>query len=83
MKYVLPFRVGIAVSKLRIATRSIVNFRPSDVIIASKTGSSVEVVGLWSHESDAIMATLITMHFRVIASRDQTRPSAWRVAIVS
>ena len=79
----LPFLVGIAVSKLRIATRSMVNGRRSDVIIASKTGSSADVVGLCSHDSDAIIATLITMHLRVIASRDHTRPSAWRAASVS
>ena len=52
-------------------------------MIASMTGSSADVVGLWSHESDATMAILITMHFLVMASRDQTRPSACRAESVS
>ena len=59
-----------------------VNVRPRELMIALITGSSAGVVGLWSHDSDATIAILTTMHLRLIASRDQTRPSAWRSAMV-
>ena len=79
----LPWRVGIAASKLRIATRSTTNGRLIEQMMASITGSRAEVVGLWSQESEATIAIFTTIHFRLIASRDQTLPSAWRVARVS
>ena len=50
--------------------------------MASMTGSSADVVRLWSHESEATIANLMTMHLRLMASRVQTRPSAWRSARV-
>ncbi len=79
----LPCRVGMAVSKLRIVTQSMAKVRPKDAVMALSTGSRADVVGLWSQESEATMAILTTMHFRLIASRDHMRPSAWRSATVS
>ncbi len=47
LKYTLPcFLVGIAVSKLRMATRSTINLRLIDAMMVSITGSSPSVVGL-------------------------------------
>ena len=79
----LPCLVGMAVSKLRIATRSTTKGRFMEEMIVSMTGSRADVVGLWSQESDATIAIFTTMHFLLIASRDQTLPSAWRAARVS
>ncbi len=39
--------------------------RPNDSMMASSTGSSADVVGLWSQESDATMAILMMMHFSI------------------
>ena len=46
VKYMLPCFVGMAVSKLRIATRSTTNGRLTELMMASITGSRAEVVGL-------------------------------------
>jgi hypothetical protein len=46
------------------------------------TGSNADDVGLWSHDSEATIAILTTIHLRLIVSRVQKRPSAWRSAMV-
>ena len=51
-------------SKLKIATLSMGKGSASDVMTALMTGSKAAVVGLWSHESDATIANLITADFR-------------------
>ena len=59
-----------------------VNDSPRDEMMAFMTGSSADVVGLWSHDSEATIAIFTTMHLRLMASRVQTLPSAWRSARV-